>query len=137
MVYCTPSSPFVPRTTAPKVVVVDDDWSVVQLVELQLKNAGFEIITCLDPLDALARCEAGDINVFITDFMMPGFTGLELLEVLQQKHPLVARVLLTAAPQEPEVRQALTSGLVEHLISKPWERAELLSAVRAACANRP
>jgi len=127
----------VPRTTASKVVVVDDDYGVVLLVETQLEHAGFDVITCLDPLDALARCEAGDIDVMVSDWMMPGFTGLELLEVLQQKQPQVARVLLTAAPQEPEVRQALASGLVEYLIAKPWGRSELVSAVRAACADRP
>lgn len=126
-----------PRTTASKVVVVDDDYGVVLLVETQLEHAGFDVITCLDPLDALARCEAGDIDVMVSDWMMPGFTGLELLEVLQQKQPQVARVLLTAAPQEPEVRQALASGLVEYLIAKPWGRSELVSAVRAACADRP
>lgn len=124
-----------PRTTAPKVVVVDDDYTIVLLVEQQLR--GFEVITCLDPLDALARCEGGDIDVLITDWMMPGFTGLELLEVLQQKQTLVRRILLTAAPQEPEVRAALASGLVEYLIAKPWGRNELLSVVRAACATRP
>lgn len=123
-----------PRTTAPRVIVVDDDWGVIQLVQAQLSNANFFVLPCLDPLDALSRCESGDVSVFITDFMMPGFTGLELLEVLQQKHPSVGRILLTAAPQEPEVREAVASGLVEYLISKPWGRAELVAVVRAACA---
>lgn len=125
------------RTTASacRVCVVDDDYGVVQLVELQLERAGFVVTPCLDPMDALARVELGDIDVLVTDWMMPGFSGLELLEVLRQKHPHAGRVLLTAAPQESEVRQAQADGLVQQLVPKPWSRVELISAVRAACAT--
>lgn len=123
-----------PRTTACKICLVDDDYSVVSLIEIMLNKAGFDVVVCLDPLDALAQCEAGNIGVLISDFMMPGFTGLEVLEVLRQKYPTVVRVLLTAAPQEPEVREAMASGLVEHLLEKPWGRSELLRVVQAACA---
>jgi two-component system chemotaxis response regulator CheY len=125
-----------PHTTAaPNVLIVDDDLSITTLVEAHLSGAGYDVITCLDPLDALARCEGGSVAVFISDYMMPGFSGLELLEVLQQKHPLVRRILLTAAPSEPEVREALASGLVERLIEKPWSRAELLAAVSSLLAS--
>lgn len=124
-----------PHATAPKVLIVDDDMSIVTLVALHLNGAGYEVITCLDPLDALARCETDKIEVFVTDWHMPGFSGLELLEVLQQKHPQVRRMLLTAAPSEPEVREAVRSGLVERLVEKPWGRAELLSAVSSVLSS--
>lgn len=124
-----------PHATAPKVLVVDDDWSVVTLVEVQLTQVGYDVITCLDPMDALTRCETDDIGVFVSDFMMPGFTGLELLEILQQKHPRVRRLLLTAAPHEPEVQAGVRSGLVEQLVEKPWGRGELIASVRGLLAS--
>jgi CheY-like chemotaxis protein len=119
-----------PHTTAaPQILVVDDDLVITQLVAGQLNAVGYCVITCLDPLDALTRCATDDITVFITDWHMPGFSGLELLEVLQQRHPQVRRVLLTAAPAEPEVRAALTEGLVQALVEKPWTRSELARVV--------
>lgn len=126
-----------PRATAQRVLVVDDDYSVVSLVEIALSRTlpNVEVIGCLDPLDALAQCATGRIRVFISDYQMPGFTGLELLEVLRQKHPEVRRLLLTAAPREPEVREAVQAGLVEWLIEKPWGRGELSSAVTAALSS--
>lgn len=130
-----------PRTTAHgragRALLIDDDYFVIHAIEVVLQKHGYEVISCLDPLDALAQCEATDIGIFISDFMMPGFTGLELLEVLQQKYPQVVRLLLTAAPQEPEVQAALRSGLVEFLIEKPWGVSELLRVVRAAFALLP
>lgn len=122
------------RTPCCRLVFCDDDYSVTAIIETMLVKAGYDVTVCLDPLDALAQCEVSRVNVFISDFMMPGFTGLEVLEVLRQKYPTVVRVLLTAAPQEPEVREAMASGLVEHLLEKPWGRSELLRVVQAACA---
>ena len=125
-----------PHGTAPKrVVVVDDDYVIVQLLASQLAPAGYYVVTCLDPLDALTRCETDHIAALVADWHMPGFSGLELLEVLQQKHPQVRRVLLTAAPSEPEVREAVSSGLVQLLIEKPWGRGELLSRLASLLAS--
>lgn len=123
-----------PRTTA-RVLVVDDDLSVVQLLANQLEEAGYDVVWCLDPLDALAQCEQSRIDLFMTDWHMPGFSGLELLEVLQQKYPRVRRALVTAAPDEPEVREGLASGLVHCLLEKPWGRSELLGAVAAVLSE--
>lgn len=120
-----------PHTTAARILVVDDDLVITQMCALQLGAHGHYVITCMDPLDALSRCETDDVAVFITDWHMPGFSGLELLEVLQQRHPTVRRILLTAAPGEPDVREALASGLAQALVEKPWTRAELLRVVAA------
>lgn len=129
-----------PRTTAPLgapvVLVVDDDWSIVMLLEAQLERR-YVVVKCLDPLDALARCEASPVAALVADWHMPGFSGLELLEVLQQKHPTVRRVLVTAAPREPEVREGLASGLVELLIEKPWGRDELVDGLAQLLASPP
>lgn len=138
MVYYGLRSALMARTTAQhRVCVVDDDFDVVRAVRIMLTKSGYTVSTCLDPLDALALCEVGEIDVLITDWHMPGFSGLELLEVLQQKHPQVGRVLLTAAPHEPEVRQAVREGLVQALVEKPYARVDLVSAVKLALAAPP
>lgn len=120
-----------------QILVVDDDWWVLRLLEDTLTKAGYSVLTCLDPLDALNACEVHGVGLVIADWHMPGFTGLEVLEVLQQKYPRIRRALVTAAPNEPEVREAVASGLVQFLVEKPWGRRDLLEAVGAALYRPP
>lgn len=104
---------------------------VVEFVRKLLEREGHECVMCLDPLDALAKLKADrSIVVVITDWHMPGFSGLEVLEVVRQERPDVRRVLLTAAPQEPEVREAVREGLVQALVAKPFGRVDVRHALR-------
>ena len=108
-----------------RVLVLDDDWSVVRILQHQLERDGHETSCCIDALDALAKLERVEFRIIFTDWHMPGFSGLDVLTVVQQKFPRVRRVLVTAAPNEPEVREALRDGLVDALLEKPWGRMDL------------
>ncbi len=115
----------------PRVLICDDDWDVTSALKAIIERLGnYEVIVCLHPLDALAQMENDlRIRVIISDFMMPGLDGVELLTVVQQKFPDVRRVLITAAPTEPEVRGAVLNGTVQYLVSKPWSRLDLKQAL--------
>lgn len=115
-----------------RVLCVDDDFGIPLLIKKMLSVVpNLEVITCMDPMDALDKIAANpDIKAVITDFMMPGFTGLEVLVVVQQRSPNVRRILITAAPNEPEVREAVKSGLVEYIIDKPMGRGQLKAALK-------
>lgn len=117
-----------------RIVVCDDDWNVVRALQIILEHAGHEVIMCGDPLDAIDKVEAEQtgsnrVTAIISDWQMPTFDGLEVLEVIQQKCPNVRRILLTAAPNEPEVQAGVKSGLVQFLVEKPWTRGELKRAL--------
>lgn len=114
-----------------RIVLVDDDWDVVSALRAIIERLGpYEVVACMHPLDALAQLENDlHIKAIISDFMMPGLDGVELLTVVAQKFPDVRRILITAAPTEPEVRGAVSLGIVQHLVSKPWSRGDLKFAL--------
>lgn len=114
-----------------KVLVCDDDWDVTSALKAIIERMGpHEVVTCLHPLDALAQLE-NDLHYkcIISDYMMPGLDGIELLSVCAQKFPDIRRILITAAPTEPEVRGAMKQNIVQHLVSKPWSRTDLKLAL--------
>jgi CheY-like chemotaxis protein len=110
----------------PRVVGVDDDWTIVLMMRDQIESIGYEFIGCIDPLDALAQCAIGDKFAILSDWMMPGgITGLDLLEGVSNKAPSVFRVLVTAAPNDPEVAEAMGLGIVQALLDKPYGLGDL------------
>lgn len=69
------------------------------------------------------------LDAAIVDLMMPRLDGLEVLAQLQESQPATRRILLTAAPTERSVREALTSGVVQLLVSKPPTLSDLQLAL--------
>ena len=115
------------------VLALDDDAIITQMLRRQLEADHHDVVTCLDALDALARMERRPlVEVIITDWHMPGFSGIDVLTVVEQKFPDVRRILVTAAPGEPEVEEAVRSGLVQYLLVKPWSRLELWRVMQGA-----
>lgn len=113
-----------------KVLVVDDEIHIVQVVAIKLKNNGFEVLTAENGADAynLALKEVPD--VIVTDYQMPGMTGTELVEKLRGVSELehIPVILLTARSfaLEENVRQNLK---ITHCLSKPFSPREVLATV--------
>lgn len=103
-----------------RILVVDDDVTVAELVSEVVSFLKHEPITMNDPVAVLAQYgRDSSIRAILSDYMMPHLTGLELFAALQETSPRVRRVLITAAPNEPEVREALKLGIAEMVIAKP------------------
>ena len=94
-----------------RVLCVDDDQSVARLLADVAAYCGVEPVVEMDPVAAVSQHinDAG-IHALLVDYMMPRLNGIELLTVWQDRRPRVRRVLVTAAPQEPEVKDALRTG---------------------------
>lgn len=112
----------------PLVLVVDDDLTIAQMVGRVAEFTGCSPVIETSSLRAAEHVWKG-VAAIITDYMMPGLDGLELLEVFRQGAPKVRRILLTAAPGEPEVAAALRSGLAQRVISKPPTLSDLENAL--------
>jgi len=116
----------------PSVLVVDDLWSNLELMEAIFANAGFEVFSALDASSALSIFETHEIDIAILDVMMPGMDGYELCKKLKsvvgkQFFPVI---LLTALTD----RQSRITGLecgADDFISKPFDAAELTIKVRS------
>jgi len=120
-----PSSPRPGRR--PVVVCIDDDPATLSALRRVLRSDRYDLLTTVDPEEALDRILRPPVDVFITDERMPGITGTDLLRVVEQQSPATRRVMISAYP-EPAGRLRSDRSLVQHFIPKPWND-ELLRAI--------
>lgn len=113
-----------------KVLVVDDEVHIVQVVAIKLRNNGFEVVTAENGAEALDVVTREKPDVIVTDYQMPVMTGLELVEHLRRE-PTTADipvVLLTARgfAVEDEQREALR---IAACLGKPFSPREVLQCI--------
>src|SRR5512138_3520532 len=122
---------------ADRVLVVDDDELILKALARILEAAGFEPRCYLSPEDALAAVERDAPVVIISDYMMPSMDGISFLKLARTRFPSAVRILCTAAEDFRVALQAVNSGEVFRIVSKPWHQQELLATVtQAAEASR-
>ncbi len=113
-----------------KALIVDDEFHIVQVVSIKLKNNGFDVVTADNGSSAYEMACAELPDVIVTDFQMPVMTGLELLEKLRG-NPTTERIpaiMLTARgfAIDDETRERLH---VSACLSKPFSPREVLQVV--------
>jgi PAS domain S-box-containing protein len=123
-----------------RVLLVDDDLVVLLTTEQVLRRFGHEVLAHTDPLQALAAFEAdaGTVDVVVTDFSMPGLSGLELAERVARLRPGLPVVLISGYIAD-EVRARADDVGVAALVNKENMFEELGPAIDAAlraCARR-
>ena len=120
-----------------RVLLVDDDELILKALGRIIEAAGFEPRTYVTPEGALAEIEADDPVVIISDYMMPSMDGVTFLKLARARFPAAVRILCTAAEDFRVALQAVNSGEVFRIVSKPWHQQELLGTVnQAAEASR-
>ena len=113
-----------------KVLVADDEIHIVQVVAMKLRNNGFDVIAAENGEEAFRLACSEKPDVIITDFQMPGMTGLEVIEELRKREDMVnvPIIMLTARgfAIDDEQRRRLN---ISKCVSKPFSPKELLSYV--------
>ena len=115
----------------PRLLLVDDEERILSALQRTLRREGYEILAANSVDRALAILDEGPVDLILSDFKMPGMTGLELLMEARRRHPRIACLLITGwsravTPEELEAAEVAT------LISKPWEDSVLKAALRDA-----
>src|SRR5437879_2758025 len=113
------------------VLIVDDELRVLDALEAILA-AEFRVVRAAGGEAALDILRAEDVAVIVTDYRMPGMTGVELLRRSQEHAPDAVRIILTAYTDVDSLMEAINTGRIYHFIPKPWDPKELLIAVRRA-----
>ncbi len=119
-------------TDAPvRVLVVDDDDVIRQLICLNLELEGFEVFQATDGLDALAKVREVDPAVVTLDIMMPKLDGWDAAARLRSDPETahVRVVLLSARAQEADLKRGSRLG-VDFYLTKPFDPDELVAVVR-------
>ena len=123
------------RTAMKKVLCVDDDESVALMVADYVKFFSFQMGWDLTPITetssmvAVSLVRDSEIVCIICDYNMPHLDGVDVLTVWQDSRPQVRRLLITASPNQSEVLEAKRSNLVEMVLSKPVNQADMKLAL--------
>ncbi|MGQ0562336.1 MAG: response regulator [Gemmatimonadota bacterium] len=94
----------------PKVLVVDDERSILDTVEILLRGEGFEAAVAQSGREALERFDELGPDIVVTDIRMPGVTGLDLLEAVRARDPEVPVILMTAQASLQSAVKAVNQG---------------------------
>ncbi len=115
---------------APKVLVVDDEIHIVQVVAIKLRNNGFDVITCENGAQALQLATNEKPDIIVADFQMPVMTGLELVQNLRSNPDTadIPVVMLTARGFAIQDRQN-EDLKISACVSKPFSPRELLQNI--------
>lgn len=113
----------------PRVIVVDDEPSVRNIVRRMLEPAGYDVIEAEDPLDACAAIDpSGPLDLLISDFQMPTLTGDEVARRFRAAKPDVKVLYITGyADALFDERATMWDG--EAFLEKPFSRQGLIEAV--------
>ena len=114
---------------SPRVLVVDDELPLVELVASYLQREGFTVLTATDGLSALALARQEVPDLVILDLMLPGIDGLEVCRQLRQFSDAYV-IMLTARADEVDRIVGLTVGADDY-VTKPFSPRELMARVRA------
>ena len=114
-----------------RILVIDDEAVIRMLVMEILEAAGYEITGADSAERALALLDDTEFDLVVSDVVMPGLSGLELLELVRERHASLPVVLVTGAGTYDTLSQALTRGAAG-LVTKPFAHADLQSAVADA-----
>lgn len=113
-----------------KILVIDDEPSIIRLVEAYLKPEGYEVLTATDGAAGLKAARAFKPDLLILDVMLPGMDGIELLSRLRRESDVYV-ILLTARTEETDKVVGLTVGADDY-VTKPFSPRELTARVKAA-----
>jgi len=113
------------------VLIVDDEPRVLDALEAILA-ADFRLLRAGHGEAALEILASEEVAVILTDYKMPGMTGVELLRRSHEHAPSAIRIVLTAYTDVDSLMDAINTGRIYHFVPKPWDPNELLVVVRRA-----
>jgi DNA-binding response OmpR family regulator len=113
-----------------KILVVDDEPNIAELLEIDLDSAGYEVIIAYNGKEALERVKEIRPDLILLDVMMPELNGFQTCEILRKDEDNISIpiIMLTAQDDESEISKALELGADDYAI-KPVKKNELFKKI--------
>lgn len=113
-----------------KVLVVDDDKEIVELLSIYLKNEGYEPVTAYSGKEAITRlATVSDISLMILDIMMPHMTGIDVIKEVR-KDSEIPIIVVSAKTGDMDKIQGLITGADDYVV-KPFNPLEVMARVKS------
>jgi len=121
--------------TSGRILVVDDEPDTLGLIELTLQTAGYNVRTAANGDQALTIILNDTFDLILLDIMMPGMTGFDLVQILQDRQADIPPVVyLTAKSRDEDREMGETLGAAAFL-TKPTTRGDLLDTIASILGN--
>ena len=111
------------------IIVVDDEETVLNLVQRILEEAGYNVVTATNGQEALDKISQLDVDLLLLDIMMPGLDGFQILNLLRKQSDIPV-IMLTGEDKVASVQDALNLGADDY-ITKPFKPRELVARIEA------
>lgn len=122
---------------AKKILIVDDEPDMVEMLKARLGKKGYNVIGAIDGEEGLKKAASEKPDLILLDVLMPGISGFEMCEHLKgdPKTSGIPVVMLTALLGDPVKEKGLAKG-AKYFISKPYDPEDLLWVIEDALKNR-
>lgn len=127
------NNPHIPEKT--RILAVDDEESIRAVLKTILKSEGYLCDTAASADEAISRLKDNQYDVILTDIMMPGMSGIELLELIRKRDDEIVVIMLTALNDIDVSIRALKSGAYDY-ISKPFRLDDVTISIEMALQKR-
>ena len=121
-----------PANAAYRILLVDDEPNVLSALKRVFRQENYAVVTVSGGPEALALLQKEPFHLMISDYMMPGMTGAELLKQVKALKPEIIRIMLTGHADTGAVMGAINEGAVYKFILKPWNDDDLRVTVALA-----
>lgn len=119
-----------------KILLVDDEPNIIKALSRVLQNEPWQVLTAKTGRQALELMASTPVDVIVSDEMMPGMSGVELLSAVSRIHPETIRIILTGHATTDLVFKAINDGAIYRFLTKPWDDQELLAVIRHAMEKK-
>jgi two-component system, OmpR family, alkaline phosphatase synthesis response regulator PhoP len=113
-----------------KIMVVDDEISIVTLLQFNLEKEGYDVVTANDGIEAVETIEIEKPDLILLDVMLPGMDGIDVVKTLRQKKITTPIVMITAKDDEFDKILGLELGADDYM-TKPFSPREVVARIRA------
>ncbi len=113
------------------ILVIDDEPSILEFFARLLRLKGFSVQTAASGAAALEIMSGSEVDLVITDIILPQMDGFQILDAVRQKNPDIPVIIMTGQGDAETVRKAMLRGADEY-ITKPFKREELSMVIERA-----
>ena len=117
-------------TVSPQVLVVEDEREIRELMALHLLRQGYRVKECATAEEALREPALADASLIVLDWMLPGMSGIEVLQQVKKRDPAPSVLMVTAKTEPNDIVEGLEKGADDYL-TKPFEPGVFMARVKA------